>query len=123
MHDQKASCHRDARSQRPADRRNINAEAVDDETSRNNSQLNDGTLSDGKARGNLPAQWELRPAQRELPAQREFACAAGVSPRSGSSALLLASLHLTLHLLQRLPRWLKIWIDPQRRLKFRHRLR
>ena len=28
-----------------------------------------------------------------------------------------------LHLLQRLPRWLKIRIDPQRRLKFRHRLR
>jgi len=42
---------------------------------------------------------------------------------SPSSALLLAFLHLALHLLQRLPSWLKTRIDPQGRLKFRHRLR
>lgn len=99
-----ANCHRDARSQRPADPRNTNAEAVDDETSRKNSQLNDGTLSSTEGRAGV----HLR---------------AGVRLRSGSSALLPASLHLTLHLLERLPRWLKIRIDPQRRLKFWHRLR
>ena len=64
--DSQASCHRDARLQRPADRRNTNAEAVDDETLRNNSQLNDGTLSSTEERAELACGSLGEVAQREL---------------------------------------------------------